>query len=118
MSISTFFYTLFFGKRVGKDEFGNRYYRRSKPGKSVGMAHEERWVYYKGQVEASKIPGPWFEWLHFTAQDPPAEVSHYTWEKQHIPNLTGTRGAYFPPGHLSAGGKRDKAIGDYQAWRP
>ena len=36
-------YTQFFGKFIGKDEFGNEYY--------------ERWVIYYGEVDASKICG-------------------------------------------------------------
>ena len=39
--------TIFFGKFVGKDEFGNKYYQ-SKNGK--------RWVIYSGEIDASKIP--------------------------------------------------------------
>ena len=36
----------FFGKLVGKDHLGNKYYQ-SKSGK--------RWVIYNGEIEASKI---------------------------------------------------------------
>jgi NADH:ubiquinone oxidoreductase subunit len=37
----------FFGKFVGKDSFGNKYYE-SKNGK--------RWVIYSDEIDASKIP--------------------------------------------------------------
>ena len=33
-------------------------------------------------------------------------------------NLTGTGLAYRPPGHLKSGGRREKATGDYEAWKP
>ena len=39
--------TIFFGKLVGTDEFGNKYYE-SKNGK--------RWVIYSNTIDASKIP--------------------------------------------------------------
>jgi len=35
-----------------------------------------------------------------------------------VPNLTGTAEAYRPPGHVLAGGQRDKATGDYEPWKP
>ena len=35
-----------------------------------------------------------------------------------VPNLTGTKAAYRPPGHILKGGQRDKATGDYEAWTP
>ena len=47
---------LFSGKLVGKDKNGNKYYQ-SKSGK--------RWVIYKGEVEASKIPNEWYSWMHY-----------------------------------------------------
>jgi NADH:ubiquinone oxidoreductase subunit len=40
------------------------------------------------------------------------------WEAEHIPNLTGTQGAYHPEGSLWKDGKRPPATGDYEAWRP
>ena len=49
--------TIFFGKLVGSDEYGNKYYE-SKKGR--------RWVIYNGEVEASKIPNEWYSWIHFT----------------------------------------------------
>jgi NADH:ubiquinone oxidoreductase subunit len=32
--------------------------------------------------------------------------------------MTGTNRAYRPPGHVLAGGHRDAATGDYEAWTP
>ncbi len=41
-----------------------------------------------------------------------------SWEQHHVPNLTGTEGAYYPPGSLFEGGHRHRATGDYEAWKP
>ncbi len=41
-----------------------------------------------------------------------------SWELEHQPNMTGTDGAYHPPGSLAAKGERPPATGDYQAWKP
>jgi len=40
------------------------------------------------------------------------------WEKEHQPNLSGSPMAYVPPGHERRGGQRQRATGDYEAWRP
>ena len=57
-TIGTKIQTFFFGKLVGEDSFGNKYYQ-SKSGK--------RWVIYKDEIDASKIPNEWYSWIHFIA---------------------------------------------------
>jgi NADH:ubiquinone oxidoreductase subunit len=99
------------GVPVGTDEYGNRYYR-SKDGK-------RRWLLYNGTVEASRVPADWHGWLHHTFKDPPSGPAKVKpWEKDHLPNLSGTKGAYYPPGSLARGGVRAPATGDYEPWRP
>ena len=129
MSIGTRLFTWLRGELVGSDRFGNRYYReRRKPpamaiegGKrTVSLAREKRWVIYAGEPEASKVPPVWNAWLHHTIQEVPTGEAAlgYAWQKPHEPNMTGTALAYRPPGSLLAGGKRAKATGDYEPWRP
>ena len=117
MTITTRLFTFFNGTLVGTDQFGNRYFREKKQPKN---RREKRWVMYKGMAEPSKIPAEWHGWMHYTIDKPPTErtVLHHQWEKPHQPNLTGTTGAYLPPGHLQAGGKRSPATADYEAWKP
>lgn len=100
------------GVRVGEDEFGNCYYE-SRDGK-------RRWVIYDGEVNASKVPASWHGWLHHTFAEPPTKepLPVKSWEKQHIPNMTGTPDAYRPKGSLHGPGERSKATGDYEAWSP
>ena len=40
------------------------------------------------------------------------------WQKEHLPNQTGTKAAYRPQGSVLAGGRRAKATGDYEPWTP
>jgi len=40
------------------------------------------------------------------------------WEKDYVPNLTGTTAAYRPAGSLERSGVRAAATGDYEAWTP
>ena len=124
MTITTRLYTFFHGTLVGTDQFGNRYYR-SKPDRranytSPSRRREKRWVIYKGIAEPSKVPPEWHGWLHYTFDEPPAKrkIPHYSWEKPHLPNLTGTKGAYAPPGHLLKGAHREKTTADYEPWKP
>lgn len=124
MTIATKIYTWWYGDLVGEDEFGNRYYqKKGAPIKSTGYAsgtRRKRWVMYNGQPEASKVPAEWHAWLHYLVDDAPEQGDRprFDWQKEHLPNLTGTVYAYRPPGHILKGGQREKATGDYEAWTP
>ena len=51
------------GERVGADSFGNCYYQeRAKP----AGRRRRRWVVYKQEDEASRVPPSWHAWLHYT----------------------------------------------------
>ncbi len=105
------------GERVGSDSFGNQYYQeRSKP---TGR-RRRRWVVYDREDEASRVPPAWHAWLHHTTDDIPDEKSEKApaWQKEHVPNLTGTDQAYRPPGHTLEGRRRAPATGDYEPWQP
>ena len=122
-TIGTILYTLVFGKKVGQDEFGNKYYKGTKFfGKHIGMYNKERrWVIFKGTAEASKIPPYWHGWMHYSTNEIPTEndvKKQYAWQKPYLPNLTGTDYAYLPNGHKNKLGERDKSTGDYTPWQP
>ena len=95
---------LFFGKLVGKDNFGNKYYKTKKG---------QRLIIYNGEVDASKIPSEWYSWMHFTPNK--IENSHklekYEWQKPHKPNLTGSKEAYSPKDDTNAIKKK------YNSWK-
>lgn len=113
------FVTLVTGaRRVGTDMQGNKYYRAKA---RKGYNHDRRWVIYNGEAEASRVPPEWHGWLHHQTDvvpDANAPSFRRTWQKPHEQNMTGTNHAYRPPGHILSGGKRDKATGDYEAWKP
>lgn len=103
---------------VGKDSQGNKYYR-ARPRK--GYKRERRWVLYNGEPEASRVPPEWHGWLHHQSNTYPVvnDLSfRREWQKPHKQNMTGTKSAYRPPGHVLSGGQREKATGDYEAWQP
>ncbi len=91
-----------FAKKVGEDTFGNTYYQSYCAKRSFGRP--QRYVVYNGQIEGSKVPQEWFLWLHHRTNTIPAEqgTHSYRWEKQSIPNLSGTKLTYYPSGHSFA----------------
>lgn len=124
-AVGTWLFTRRRGEPVGQDDQGNLYYReRRAPGVGPGdFRAERRWVVYagSGEIEPSSVPPGWFGWLHHTREFTPVERPLPTprpWQKPHEPNHTGTPLAYVPPGHELRGGRRAKATGDYEAWRP
>jgi len=107
------------GKKVGEDEYGNRYFEEAGKGTGPNGA-KRRWVVYKGYADASRVPSDWHGWLHHTFDAPPSEepLPRKAWEKDHHPNLTGTVHAYRPTGSLADPRARQSASGDYEAWSP
>ena len=106
------------GEFVGEDDFGNRYYQSRQVPTS---GRRRRWVVYAaGGDEATRVPPQHHGWLHYTLKDFPkqGERRKYGWVREHQPNPTGSPNLYLPPGHTLAGGKRDHATGDYEAWTP
>lgn len=113
-----------FGQKIGSDEFGNEYYQGKKSNK--------RYVIYNGYAEPSKVPASWHGWLHYTHDEAPVNINthKYSWQKTHMPNLTGTKFAYFPQGSSKGQennnsestkevkAKRVNVSSDYQAWNP
>ena len=76
MSISIFFRTLWSGRLIGMDAFGNKYYEDKKKCR-YGM--RRRWVIYKGAAEGSKVPSQWHGWLHYSTSDLPEYGEKYFW---------------------------------------
>ena len=105
-TVGTFIYTVFRGKFVGKDEFGNKYYSNSKG---------KRWVIYKSTIESSRIPPEWHLWIHFLSKNKPSDnLAKFNWQKKHEENLTGTIKAYKPDGALNSDSKTD--MKKYETW--
>jgi NADH:ubiquinone oxidoreductase subunit len=119
-TFGTDLWTWRFGELVGKDALGNRYYRTRGGKIDPALGFERRWVIYNGYAEASTIGPDWHGWMHHTVDVPPTEdkVVERPWWRPHRPNMTGTPGAYRPPGSTLARGHRPPATGDYEAWTP
>lgn len=108
----TRFFTWRKGEFVGKDEFGNCYFRE--------RGGKRRWVIYNGLAEASMIPPGWHGWMHHRTDTPPTEIDYTPrpWQAPHEGNRTGTPAAYRPQGSILTPASRPKVSGDYEAWSP
>ena len=103
-TFGTLLKTLFFGKFVGKDELGNKYYKSK---------YDERWVIYADVIEASKITSNWFMWMHHTTDKVPSDnEKKYNWQKEHSENKTGSKNAYKP---IKI--KKNDKIKKYDTWK-
>ncbi len=99
-------FTLFYGKLVGSDEFDNKYYQSKTRNKwwqvwlpqRTKWHRDKRWVVYSKESnrEPSSVPARWHMWLHFIIDTPLSEEECYEWQKEHMPNPTGTKRAIYP----------------------
>ena len=69
------------GERVGTDSFGNIYYQERR--KPEGR-RRRRWVVYKQEDEASRVPPGWHAWLHHTTDTVPddSNAKAPAWQKE------------------------------------
>ena len=103
-TFGTFLKTLFFGKYVGSDEFGNKYYRSK---------NNERWVIYAKNIEATKITSDWYLWMHHTIDKAPNfKENKFSWQKKHLENQTGTKNSYKPVKI-----KKNEIKKKYESWK-
>ena len=122
-TFGTWYHTKRHGFYVGKDDFGNKYYKQTVPNNpaySGSRKGERRWVVYAEPAEASAIPVGWHGWLHYRTDLPPSLDEHvpWPWERGHQPNRTGTPQAFRPDGSILTPQKRPDVSGDYEAWTP
>ena len=104
-TFGTFIKTFFTGKLVGKDDYGNKYYKNK---------NDERWVIYSSEIEATKITTDWYLWMHHTIDKIPNDKleKKYLWQKKHSENKTGTEKKHKP---IKISKKNDKK--KYASWK-
>ena len=62
---------------------------------------------YNGEVEASKIPNEWYSWMHYMNNkiENDHNLKKYDWQKEHLPNQTGSENSYHPKKYNNANKK-------------
>jgi NADH:ubiquinone oxidoreductase subunit len=115
--IFTKMYLKLFAKYIGEDDYGNSYYEHKRHANSNGK--KLRYCMYFGIPEGSKVPPYWHMWLHYNEDSVPKIAKMYHWQKDHLPNTTGTRHADFPLFH-SINLIKNKVVAKmkYKAWKP
>ena len=103
-TLGTRLQTIFFGKLVGEDELGNKYYQNKKG---------KRWVIYSDEIDATKIPVEWYSWMHFTPNriEKNHDLKKYDWQREHLPNQTGSENSYHPKKYNNVIKKK------YKSWK-
>ena len=103
-TFGTFLKTFFFGKLVGNDQYGNKYYKNKK---------DHRWIVYANNIEATKITSKWYLWMHHTIDEiPSGEDKEFLWQKDHKENQTGTLKSYKPSDI-----KKSNNLKKYETWK-
>lgn len=69
---------------------------------------------FKGIEDASKIPPQWHGWLHGMTDEPLDEKEFYSWQKDYLPNMTGTALRHMPK-KTNVDAKHRPG---YDRWRP
>lgn len=112
MSIITRTLIRIFAKKVGEDQYGNKYYLGNN---SNYLGQKKRYVIFKGMDESSKVPPVWHSWLHYMSDVIPNDNAqkNYSWQQDHLPNLTGTKYAYHP-----AKNSENVRYANYSKWIP
>mmetsp|Transcript_8505 Transcript_8505/g.35500 ORF Transcript_8505/g.35500 Transcript_8505/m.35500 type:complete len:132 (-) Transcript_8505:39-434(-) len=84
------------GTLVGIDRVGNKYYENKEY-----VYGRDRWVEYASRdFDASQVPAEWHAWLHHSVDVTPNDADFKTlvprFQRDHLPNQTGTNNAYHP----------------------
>lgn len=108
MSFLNSFLIPILARKVGNDQFGNKYYESNR---SDYLGIKKRYVIYNGKIlEPSKVPPLWHAWLHHLSAEPPRnETFKFPWQRKYLPNLTGSK--------LSSSQTKQKTI-KYNSWKP
>jgi NADH:ubiquinone oxidoreductase subunit len=78
-----------FAKEVGRDNFGNRYFKSNF---KDYLGRKRRIVEYKGLADPTKIESSWYSWIHFLNDEIPINnANRYSWQKARQQNNTGTK---------------------------
>ena len=88
-TFGTFLKTLFFGKYVGSDEFGNKYYKSKK---------NERWVVYSQKIlkQPKSLQIGIYGCITRLIKYQTKNDKKYAWQKKHLENQTGTKNSFKP----------------------
>ena len=112
-SIGTILYSLLYGKKIGEDNKGNKFYIHKKNNK-------KKWVLYKKQIDPTNLEVEWQIWLTKTDTDKETILNKqsFKWQKSKKANLTGTIDSYHPANKPDREKKYLEKKNKSSVWKP
>ena len=113
-NLGTLIYSFFYGKKVGQDEDGNKFYIHKHNMK-------RKWVLYNKTVDPTSLKVIWQLWLTNNKTELPSEIGHnkaYIWQKERAPNYSGTKNSYHPKISKNMPHKDNKNKDIKEIWSP
>ena len=111
-NLPTIIFSLFFGQKVGTDYFGNQYYVHKKNA-------SRRWVLYGKDLDPTAISVEWQMWLSSNTNETPQKIdASLFWQKDRLPNQTGSHKAYHPRSKDYNKNSSQKANIKNTVWKP
>lgn len=120
----TLMYLSIFGRLVGEDNYGNKYFELKK---KDFFGRKRRVCLFRGRAEASNIPPEWHLFMHYQHESSkiPVNIRKYKWQRNYLPDLTLSSIKYLPKNHLLHNSKTNlynaKGGGDpfkFRSWKP
>lgn len=114
--IGTRLVTRFWGREVGRDLWGNRYFVTRNP--KAGSA-ARRWVLFADDPAFARIPPLWHLWLNYVTVVPPQTLETPPPDFSHAENAQkNAKDSCLAPEHVVRGGGRGRSPRAYLPWRP
>ena len=113
-NLGTLIYSFFYGKKVGQDQNGNKFYIQK-------YNLKRKWVIYNKVVDPTSLRVSWQLWLtnNKTSVSPDINNSDsYIWQKEKKPNTSGTNNSYHPKISQNTAKKNQKSSNLKEIWSP
>jgi NADH:ubiquinone oxidoreductase subunit len=113
-NLGTLLYSFFYGKKVGQDKNGNKFYIHK-------YNLKRKWVLYNKIVDPTSLKVAWQLWLTNNKKEIPSDMNDnkiYIWQKEKVPNYSGSRNSYHPKISKNKFEKNKKNKSIKEIWSP
>ena len=113
-NLGTLLNSFFYGKKVGQDNNGNKFYIHK-------YNLKRKWVIYNKLVDPTSLSVEWQLWLTNNKTIVPSEINNsksYIWQKEKTPNYSGTKNSYHPKIFRNKAKKNEQNKDLKKIWSP
>ena len=113
-NLGTLIYSFFYGKKVGQDNNGNKFYIHK-------YNLKKKWVIYNKIVDPTSLKVTWQLWLTNNKKEVPSDINDnkiYMWQKEKAPNYSGTKNSYHPKISKNIAKKNSNSNNIKEIWSP